>query len=148
MRLKQLIKNPLSSATWKQFGLGQKGLIGTATATAVLEFGTQLIDRYAPAQVNSIMSRQVVGNAPFLGTVSIRDTIVLAPAITSAIGAVKGGGSKKGNIMNALAGYGTKVMLRRTGLNPHLLSKGMPSPQNPRVTSGTSANAQNRGLYP
>jgi hypothetical protein len=148
MNLKQVVKNPLSSSTWKQFALGQKGVIGTATATAVLEFGTQLIDRYAPAQVTNIMSKQVMNNAPFLGGISVRDTIVLAPAITSALGAVKGGGSKKGNIMNALAGYGTKVMLRRTGLNPHLLSKGMPSPQNPRVTSGTSINAQNRGLYP
>ena len=146
MNLKQVIKNPLSSSTWKQFALGQKGVLGTATATAVLEFGTQLIDRYAPSQVNRIMSKQVMGNAPFLGSISVRDTIVLAPAITSALGAVKGG-SKKGNIMNALAGYGTKVMLRRTGLNPKLLSKGSPSPTNPRVRVG-SGMTQNSGVYP
>lgn len=142
-------KNPLSSATWNKFSLGQKGVVGSAVATGVLEFTTQMIQRFVPIpQINAIMDKQIMANAPFLGGISVRDTIVLAPAITNAIGALGSSKNKKGKIMNAVASYGTKVALRSSGLNPHLLTKGMPSPQNPRVTSGSSANAQNRGVYP
>ncbi len=148
MNMKKLVSNPLDPNTWKMFALGQKGIAGTAISTAVLEFGTQLAERYLP-QSSGIMNRQITGNAPFLGNISVRDTIVLAPAITAGLRAIKDkGSSRKNRVMEAVAGYGTKVMLRRTGLNPHLLSKGSSSPTNPRVTAGRSTNASNMGVTP
>ena len=101
--------------------LGMKGAAGFAAATVALEAGTQLLerfvfDRYLPQAAN-LMNTVITTSAPALGTIDVRDAIVLLPAEQQAYKALSSG-NKQAHIINALASYGTKVILRRTGLNP------------------------------
>jgi len=101
--------------------LGMKGAAGYAAATVALEAGTQLLerfvfDRYLPQAAN-VMNTVITNSAPFLGTIDVRDAIVLLPAETQAYKALSGG-NKQTHFINALSSYVTKIILRRTGLNP------------------------------
>ena len=101
--------------------LGMKGAAGFAAAPVALEAGTQLLerfvfDRYLPQAAN-LMNTVITTSAPALGTIDVRDAIVLLPAEQQAYKALSSG-NKQNHIINALASYGTKVILRRTGLNP------------------------------
>ena len=101
--------------------LGMKGAAGFAAATVALEAGTQLLerfvfDRYLPQAAN-LMNTVITTSAPALGTIDVRDAIVLLPAEQQTYKALSSG-NKQTHIINALASYGTKVILRRTGLNP------------------------------
>ena len=101
--------------------LGMKGAAGYAAATVALEAGTQLLERFVldphlPAAAN-VMNTVITNNAPGLGTVDVRDAIVLLPAEQQTYKALSSG-NKQAHIINALASYGTKIVLRRTGLNP------------------------------
>jgi hypothetical protein len=157
--LTSIIKNPLKQATWQKFALGQKGVMGVVASTAVLEFLTQGIEAFIP------QSRKVLGMAPSilqnkmtrvpnvagipnsLNVLDIRDVIVLAPSIVSAIKIFTDKPKWKKHALEAGAGLGTKGVLRITGLNPSLLSRGSKtSAQNPRVTAGGSL-ASNMGVY-
>ena len=102
--------------------LGMKGAAGYAAATVALEFGTQLLDRYILAphfpQLESVMTTNVVSNAPLLGPVDVRDTIVLMPAIQQGYKTFADKTGRSKHFTNAIVAYGTKVVLRKTGLNP------------------------------
>ena len=104
-----------------RFKLGMKGAAGYAAATVALEAGTQLLERFVLdphlPQVANIMNTVITNNAPGLGTVDVRDAIVLLPAEQQTYKALSSG-NKQAHIINALASYGTKLVLRRTGLNP------------------------------
>ena len=102
--------------------LGKKGALGVAIGVAVLEFGTQGIQRVAP-QVSSIFSRTVTTNAPFLGHISVRDLIVLSPAIMAGVKGLTGKRKSSKALINAGAGFATKWGLRRSGLNPTLFKQ-------------------------
>ena len=158
--LESVFKNPTKPETWKKFALGQKGVMGVVASTAVLEFLTQGIEAFIP------QSRKVLGMAPSilqnkmskvpnvagipqsLNVLDVRDMIVLAPAIVATIKLITDKSNKKKHAVEALAGLGTKGVLRITGLNPSLLSRGSKtSAQNPRVTAGGSL-ASNMGVTP
>ena len=94
--------------------LGMGGIVGTAVQTAVLEFGTQALERFVP-QVRSVSDTTLLKNSPFLGNVDVRDAIVLAPSIKEV---TKLAGKGKPNFKNILVNYGMKVVLRNMGLNP------------------------------
>ncbi len=101
--------------------LGMKGAAGYAAATVALEFGTQLLDRYLfpkLPQLESLMTTTVIQNAPMLGPVDVRDTIVLMPAIQQGYKTFADKTGRPKHFTNALVAYGTKVVLRKTGLNP------------------------------
>ena len=104
-----------------KLSLGMKGAAGAAAATVALEAGTQLLERFVLAphfpQAANIMNTVITNNAPGLGTVDVRDAIVLLPAEQQTYKALSSG-NKQAHIINALASYGTKIILRRTGLNP------------------------------
>ena len=101
--------------------LGMKGAAGFAAATVALEAGTQLLDRFVLAphlpQAANIMNTVITNNAPGLGTVDVRDAIVLLPAETQAYQMLSKS-NKQTHFINALSSYVTKIILRRTGLNP------------------------------
>ena len=102
--------------------LGMKGAAGFAAATVALEAGTQLfekfvLDKYLPSGANA-MNTVITTQAPFLGTVDVRDGIVLLPAAQQAYKTVSSSAGRQKHLINTLAAYGTKVILRRTGLNP------------------------------
>ena len=104
-----------------RFKLGMKGAAGYAAATVALEAGTQLLERfvldpYLPAAAN-VMNTVITNNAPGLGTVDVRDAIVLLPAETQ-VYAMLSKKDKQNHFINALSSYITKMVLRRTGLNP------------------------------
>ena len=104
-----------------RFKLGMKGAAGYAAATVALEAGTQLLERfvldpYLPAAAN-VMNTVITNNAPGLGTVDVRDAIVLLPAETQ-VYAMLSKKDKQNHFINALSSYVTKIVLRRTGLNP------------------------------
>ena len=104
-----------------RFKLGMKGAAGYAAATVALEAGTQLLERfvldpYLPAAAN-VMNTVITNNAPGLGTVDVRDAIVLLPAETQ-VYAMLSKKDKQNHFINALSSYVTKIILRRTGLNP------------------------------
>ena len=158
--LTSIIKNPLKPATWQKFALGQKGVMGVVASTAVLEFLTQGIEAFIP------QSRGVLGMAPSifqnkigkipniagipnsLNILDVRDMIVLAPAIVATLKLITDKSNKKKHAIEALAGLGTKGVLRITGLNPSLLSRGSKtSAQNPRVTA-QGGLASNMGVTP
>ena len=118
MKLEELLK---PSKLIDKAKLGMKGAAGFAAATVALEAGTQLLerfvfDRYLPQAAN-LMNTVITTSAPALGTIDVRDAIVLLPAEQQAYKALSSG-NKQAHIINALASYGTKVILRRTGLNP------------------------------
>lgn len=118
MKLETLLK---PSKLIDKAKLGMKGAAGFAAATVALEAGTQLLerfvfDRYLPQAAN-LMNTVITTSAPALGTIDVRDAIVLLPAEQQAYKALSSG-NKQAHIINALASYGTKVILRRTGLNP------------------------------
>lgn len=94
--------------------LGMGGIVGTAVQTAVLEFGSQAIERFVP-QVRSVSDTTLLRDSPFLGNVDVRDAIVLAPSIKEV---TKLAGKGKPNFKNILVNYGMKVVLRNMGLNP------------------------------
>ena len=101
--------------------LGMKGAAGYAAATVALEAGTQLLERfvldpYLPQAAN-IMNTVITNNAPGLGTVDVRDAIVLLPA-EQQVYAMLSKKDKQNHFINALSSYVTKIILRRTGLNP------------------------------
>ena len=101
--------------------LGMKGAAGYAAATVALEAGTQLLERFVldphlPEAAN-IMNTVITNNAPGLGTVDVRDAIVLLPAETQAYQMLSKS-NKQTHFINALSSYVTKIVLRRTGLNP------------------------------
>ena len=145
----KIISNPLNPNVWKKFALGQKGMLGVALSTVVLEFATQALEKYVP-QTRGVMDRQLVQSSPFLGRVDVRDAIVLGPAISSGVrGVTDKSGAKMKRFMEAGVGYGTNVLLRSTGLNPNLLSKAsLANAANPRVTGGLTQIASNTGVYP
>ena len=157
--LTSIIKNPTKQDTWKKFALGQKGVMGVVASTAVLEFLTQGIEGfipqtrrvlgYAPSILQNKMDKvpNVFGIPQAMNVLDVRDLIVLAPAIVATIALIKDKSNKKKHAIEALAGLGTKGVLRITGLNPSLLSRGSKtSPQNPRVTAGGGL-ASNMGVY-
>ena len=118
MKLETLLK-PTKLIDKAKFGM--KGAAGFAAATVALEAGTQLLerfvfDRYLP-QASNLMNTVITTSAPALGTIDVRDAIVLLPAEQQTYKALSSG-NKQTHVINALASYGTKVILRRTGLNP------------------------------
>jgi len=118
MKLETLLK---PSKLIDKAKLGMKGAAGFAAATVALEAGTQLVerfvfDRYLPQAAN-LMNTVITTSAPALGTIDVRDAIVLLPAEQQTYKALSSS-NKQTHIINALASYGTKVILRRTGLNP------------------------------
>ena len=101
--------------------LGMKGAAGYAAATVALEAGTQILERfvldpYLPQAAN-IMNTVITNNAPGLGTIDVRDAIVLLPAEQQTYKMLSSG-QKQAHFINALSSYITKIVLRRTGLNP------------------------------
>ena len=104
-----------------KLSLGMKGAAGAAAATVALEAGTQILERFVLdphlPQVANIMNTVITNNAPGLGTVDVRDAIVLLPAETQAYQMLSKS-NKQTHFINALASYVTKIVLRRTGLNP------------------------------
>lgn len=94
--------------------LGQSGIVGTAIQTAVLEFGTQQIERFVP-QVRQVTDTTLLRSAPFLGNLDVRDAVVLAPTVKEV---TKFTGKGKPNFKNILVNYGMKIVLRNAGLNP------------------------------
>ena len=63
------------------------------------------------------MNTVITNNAPGLGTVDVRDAIVLLPA-EQQVYAMLSKKDKQNHFINALSSYVTKIILRRTGLNP------------------------------
>jgi len=105
-----------------KLSLGMKGAAGAAAATVALEAGTQLLERFVfdphlPAAAN-VMNTVITNNAPGLGTVDVRDAIVLLPAETQAYAMLTKKNGRQNHFVNALSSYVTKIVLRRTGLNP------------------------------
>jgi hypothetical protein len=94
--------------------LGQNGIVGTAVQTAILEFGTQALEKFVP-QVRKVTDITLLRSAPFLNNVDVRDAIVLSPTIKEV---TKFAGKGKPNFKNILVNYGMKVILRNSGLNP------------------------------
>ncbi len=137
-----------------------KGPKSIAASTVMLEFATQAVEKFIGEKspfVRNIMDKQfhminrVSSKLPTSmdKTLDVRDLIVLAPTITSAIKIItdKSSGGKKNRAIDAITGLATKGALRMTGLNPSLLSKGSTSPQNPRVTVGGGLTT-NKGVTP
>ena len=111
--------NPVSLARKITSKIGVKGtLLATAATTAVLEFGTQALENYAPniGGWKALADTQIYGSAPGLGRVDIRDAVVLAPSIGQAAKLLKGNG--RPNFKVIAINYGMKVAFRKTGLNP------------------------------
>ena len=106
--------------------LGLKGPAGFIAATVALETATQLLDRFVLSKYfpsgQGIMNTQVLQSAPFLGPVNVRDGIVLLPAATQAAKGITGKDKQK-HLINAGVAYATKIILRRTGLNPDEIAK-------------------------
>jgi len=157
--LKQIVKKPLDPNSWKI--INKKGVTGVVLSTLALEFGTQGVEAFIP------QSREILGKAPAilqnkmtkvpnvfgipqsLNVLDVRDVIVLMPAITSLVRVAtdKSMQAKKSRAIEAIAGVATKGILRLTGLNPSLLSKGShTAPQAPRVTA-SGGLASNTGVY-
>ena len=78
------------------------------------------------------MNTVITTSAPGLGTIDVRDAIVLLPAEQQTYKALSSG-NKQTHIINALASYGTKVILRRTGLNPTEIADKTEKVVNPRM---------------
>tara|TARA_R110002051_G_scaffold317130_1_gene397891 strand:+ start:300 stop:698 length:399 start_codon:yes stop_codon:yes gene_type:complete len=106
--------NILPASLMTQLRMNQKGLLGTAVATGILEFGTQALEKYLP-EVRKVTDTTIINSAPFLGNVDVRDAIVLSPTIKEVS---KFAGKGKPNFKNILVNYGMKVILRNAGLNP------------------------------
>ena len=104
-----------------KLSLGMKGAAGAAAATVALEAGTQILERFVLdphlPQVANMMNTVITNNAPGLGTVDVRDAIVLLPAEQQTYKMLSSG-QKQAHFINALSSYVTKIVLRRTGLNP------------------------------
>ena len=92
-------------------------LLATGLTTAVLEFGSQALEKHAPdiAGWKGLASKTITNNAPFLGNVDIRDAVVLSPSIGQVLRLAK---KSKPNIKIILVNYGLKVLFRNAGLNP------------------------------
>jgi hypothetical protein len=100
--------------------LGMGGIPGMIVGTVVLEFVSKFAEDFARKQFPSITKytdSTLVSNAPFLGSVDGRDAVVLAPSILKLVSAVRGG-LKSSSLIQAAVGYGTKVVMRQSGLNP------------------------------
>ena len=102
--------------------LGKKGALGVAIGVTVLEFGTQAIQKFMP-QVLPYFDRVLTSRAPLLGDITVRDTIVLSPALLVAIRGITSRKKSTKALMNAGAGYATKYALRKAGLNPTLFKQ-------------------------
>ena len=106
--------NLLPASIMSKTRLGMTGIAGTVVQSAVLEFSTQLIERFVP-QVRSVSDTTLLKDSPFLGNVDVRDAVVLAPSIKEI---TKLAGKGKPNFKNILVNYGMKVVFRNAGLNP------------------------------
>ena len=118
----QILKDMLNPGKLiSKLSLGMKGAAGAAAATVALEAGTQILERFVLdphlPQVANMMNTVITNNAPGLGTVDVRDAIVLLPAETQAYQMLSKS-NKQTHFINALSSYVTKIVLRRTGLNP------------------------------
>ena len=94
--------------------LGIGGPLGIVAGTVVIEIASQQLERFVP-QTEPVLSRQIIPNAPFLGAVDVRDLGTLGFTVRELLRLVKGG---KPKIVNIIANYGTKVLLRSQGINP------------------------------
>ena len=94
--------------------LGLGGPLGIVAGTIVIEIASQQLEKFVP-QTEVVLQRQIIPNAPFLGEVDVRDAGVLGFSIKELLKLVKGG---KPRIVNIIANYGTKVLLRSQGINP------------------------------
>ena len=101
------------------------GPLGGVVSALVAEFVVQQFEKRAPASVPGVTQAinfgqtELVGNAPFLGSVKVRDLPSLAPSISAAASLlIKRGKLTTTKILTAAAAYGTKVMIRRQGYNP------------------------------
>ena len=120
MQILKTVTNPTKLIDKAKLGI--KGPAGYAAATVALEAGTQILerfvfDKYLPEAANA-MNTVITNSMPALGTIDVRDGIVLLPAAQQSYQALSKTGKKQSHFINALASYGTKVILRRTGLNP------------------------------
>lgn len=106
---------PLSILNKAKFGVG--GVLGIVVGTVVIEFVTQFLERSAPASVQNFLDSGIINNVPFLGRVDVRDLMVLGFSIKQILGLILRRGGKF-NIMNFVANFGTKVVLRQQGINP------------------------------
>ena len=117
--------------------LGMKGAAGYAMATVGLEFATQLLERYVlpkVPQIQGIFNTNVMNNAPGLGPIDVRATIVLMPAIEQGYKTFADKTRRSNHFTNSLVAYGTKVVLRRTGLNPREMADKVDKVVNPNQT--------------
>jgi len=130
----KITTNPLDPNTWKvsKFVGMNKGALAVVASTVILEFATQGIERFIGSKspfVKNIFDKQfytinrMAEKLPTSidKTLDVRDLIVLAPTITSAIKIItdKSTGGKKNRVIDTLAGLSTKGVLRMTGLNPN-----------------------------
>ena len=106
--------NLLPKSILSKARLGMGGIAGAVVQTAVLEFGTQALEKFVP-QVRQITDATIIKSSPFLGNVDVRDAIVLAPSVKEV---TKLAGKGKPNFKAILGNYGTKIVLRNLGLNP------------------------------
>jgi cellobiose-specific phosphotransferase system component IIB len=152
----------LDPKTWqisKIVGI-KEGIPAVVVSTGMLEFSTQFIEnqlvKHGHTRITDIMDKQfnlvnkITDKLPtdkIDKTLDLRDLIVLSPSIALLVSALKDKTNRKKKVIQSISGFLTKAGLRFTGLNPHLLSKGSTTPQNPRVTAGTSLNASNKGVY-
>ena len=111
MALQQLLK-PASLLSKAKLGIG--GIPGVIVGTIAIELVSQQIEARVP-QSQQILQRQITSDAPFLGSVDVRDAGTLAFSIKELLKLVRKG---KPNIKTILVNYGTKVILRQQGINP------------------------------
>ena len=129
INFRELLKGKPSAL--KAFTLGQKGAVGTAVATGVLEGITQVAEiefnkarfqKYKMFQaITKTLNHQIWGNLPLTtGNVDVRDGIVLLPAGFNLLQAVRDSKSRKKHLIDAGVGLGTKIILRNLGLNGNM----------------------------
>ena len=126
MNISDLPKKLLKPEIWKKFGLGigkQSGLVATVASTVGLELVTQFVENTARKQpqlsaVTNLMDKKVYSSLPFShGDIDVRDSITLMPALTNAVAGVRSTSNRSKHFGNALAGFGTKVIMRNMGIN-------------------------------
>ena len=129
INFRELLKGKPSAL--KAFTLGQKGAVGTAVATGVLEGITQVAEiefqkarfqKYKMFQaVTKTLNHQIWGNLPLTsGNVDVRDGIVLLPAGFNLVQAIRNKSARKKHLIDAGVGLGTKIVLRNLGLNGNM----------------------------
>ena len=129
INFRELLKGKPSAL--KAFTLGQKGAVGTAVATGVLEGITQVAEiefqktrfqKYKMFQaITKTLDTQIWGNLPLTtGNVDVRDGIVLLPAGFNLFQAIRDSKARKKHLIDAGVGLGTKIILRNLGLNGNM----------------------------